>query len=434
MRCLIVGGGGREHALAWKMAQSPAVESLLIAPGNGGTAAMAAASAGRVQNVPVKDGDIPGLMALVARERIDLVVAGPELPLTLGLADACAAAGVPCFGPVQAAARLEGSKIFAKEAMVDAGVPTAGFAVFDDADAARAHVLAHSVPMVIKADGLAAGKGVVVAKTHEEALEAVDAMLVQHCFGEAGARVLIEDALAGEEASLLALCDGEHVVPLPACQDHKAIYDGDTGPNTGGMGAYSPAPILPDASLQAMCDLAITPIVRLMAQRGTPFKGVLYAGLMFVDGQPFVLEYNVRFGDPECQPLMTRLDCDLPAVLLACCEGRLAPDMLAIRPESALCLVLAAGGYPGSYDTGKAIAGLDAAGTVPGVTVFHAGTRLEHGQVQTSGGRVLGVTALGADLAQARDQAYTAAAHIEFDGKYCRSDIGMKGLRRLGLA
>ncbi|MCA1945453.1 MAG: phosphoribosylamine--glycine ligase [Desulfovibrio sp.] len=433
MRCLIVGGGGREHALAWKMIQSPAVETLLIAPGNGGTAAMAAATS-RVRTVPVQDGDISGLMDLVARERIDLVVAGPELPLTLGLADACAAAGVPCFGPVQAAARLEGSKIFAKESMVAAGVPTAGFAVFDDAAAARAHVLARSAPMVIKADGLAAGKGVVVAGTREEALEAVDAMLGARCFGEAGARILIEDALAGEEASLLALCDGEHVVPLPACQDHKAIFDGDTGPNTGGMGAYSPAPILPDASLQAMCDLAITPIVRLMAQRGAPFKGVLYAGLMFVDGQPFVLEYNVRFGDPECQPLMARLDCDLPAVLLACCQGRLTPEMLTIRPESALCLVLASAGYPGDYAKGKIITGLDVAETVPGVTVFHAGTRLEDGQVQTSGGRVLGVTALGTDLAQARDRAYAAADHIAFDGKYCRSDIGMKGLRRLGLA
>ncbi|GAB7081230.1 phosphoribosylamine--glycine ligase [Megalodesulfovibrio paquesii] len=434
MRCLIVGGGGREHALAWKMAQSPAVDTLFVAPGNGGTAAMQAASAGRVRNAPVKDGDIPGLMDLVARERIDLVVAGPELPLTLGLADACAVAGVPCFGPVQAAARLEGSKIYAKEAMVAAGVPTAAFQVFDDLAAARAHILERPVPMVVKADGLAAGKGVVVAKTREEALEAVEAMLGARCFGEAGARVLIEDAILGEEASLLALCDGEHVVPLPACQDHKAIFDNDQGPNTGGMGAYSPAPILPDSQLQAMCDLAIAPIVRLMAERGAPFKGVLYAGLMLVNGEPSVLEYNVRFGDPECQPLMARLDCDLPAVLLACSEGRLTPDMLAIRPEAALCLVLASAGYPGDYEKGKEITGLENANAVSGVTVFHAGTTLDDGVVRTSGGRVLGVTALGGDLAQARERAYAAAGEIAFAGKYCRSDIGMKGLRRLGLA
>ncbi len=428
MRCLIVGGGGREHALAWKLAQSPTVKRVFVAPGNGGTARMDG-----VLNMPVSDSDLPGLMTLVEQERISMVVAGPELPLTLGIADACAERGVPCFGPSQAAAQLEGSKIFAKEAMVAAGAPTAAFEVFDDLDAAKAHIQARPAPMVVKADGLAAGKGVIVATTKEEALEAATAMLQDKAFGDAGNRILIEDALVGEEASLLAFCDGENVVALPACQDHKPIGDGDTGPNTGGMGAYSPAPILPDADLQAMCDATITPIVRLMAQRGTPFKGVLYAGLMLVEGTPYLLEYNVRFGDPECQPLMLRLDCDLAQVLLACCEGRLTPDMLRIKDESALCLVLASAGYPGSYEKGKMITGLDAADAVPGVTVFHAGTVQVDDTVYTAGGRVLGVTALGADLKEAKDRAYAAAKLIEFDGKTQRSDIGLKGLKRLGL-
>lgn len=426
MRICIVGSGGREHALAWKLRQSPLVRELLIAPGNGGTAAEG-------ENVALADDDVPGIVELAKARKIDLVVAGPELPLTLGLSDALDKAGVPCFGPVGGAARLEGGKAFAKRIMREAGVPTADFEVFDDYGRAREHIALRPAPMVVKADGLAAGKGVVVAKTREEALTALDYMMRDKVFGVAGDRVVIEDALAGEEASFLAFCDGENVAWLPSAQDHKPIGENDTGPNTGGMGAYSPAPVLPEDTYADMADRVITPIVRIMAHKGHPFRGILYAGLMFTDNGPYVLEYNVRFGDPECQPLLMRMQGDLAEAMLACVEGRLNRlDKAAIRhtAETALCVVMSSKGYPGSYEKGKVIHGLDKAEELEGVKVFVAGARRdESNRLATTGGRVLGVTALGEDLRSARDKAYAAVDLVDFEGAYARRDIGVKGLR-----
>jgi len=423
MNVLVVGSGGREHALCWKLKKSPRVTWVIAAPGNGGTAREAT-------NVAVKDDDIEGLIALAKAENVGLVVVGPEAPLVAGLADALAAEGIPCFGPNAYAAQLEGSKAFAKNLMRAAGVPTAPFGVFDDPEAARAHILKQGAPLVVKADGLAAGKGVVVARTVEEALAAVDDMMVKRSFGAAGARIVIEEALQGEEASFLAFCDGENFALLPSAQDHKAVGEGDSGPNTGGMGAYSPAPVLPEEKYAETAELCIRPILEHLAAAGHPFKGVLYAGLMFTQQGPMVLEYNVRFGDPECQPLLMRLDSDLLDILLACAEGRLTPELVRLRPETAICVVVAAPGYPGSYPKGMVISGLDAADAVPGVKVFQAGTAVREGKTVTSGGRVLGVTALGTTLAEAKAQAYAAVAQVHFEGCYFRRDIGDKGIAR----
>ncbi|SNR90678.1 phosphoribosylamine--glycine ligase [Humidesulfovibrio mexicanus] len=423
MKVLVIGSGGREHALCWKLSYNPGVDAVIAAPGNGGTAQVA-------RNVAVKDSDIQGLMALAKAEGVGLVVAGPEAPLVAGIADACAAAGIPCFGPDAFAARLEGSKAFAKTVMREAGVPTAPFGVFADVGEARAYVRAHGAPLVVKADGLAAGKGVVVARTVDEALEALDDMMVKKSFGEAGAAVVVEDALQGEEASFLAFCDGEQFALLPSAQDHKAAWEGDTGPNTGGMGAYSPAPVLPQDKYAETAELCIRPILRRMAELGHPFKGVLYAGLMFTKDGPMVLEYNVRFGDPECQPLLMRLDGDLLQIMLACAEGRLAPDMVRVRQQTALCVVVAAPGYPGSYPKGMAIHGLAEADALPGVKVFQAGTAVKDGGIVTSGGRVLGVTALGDTLAEAKARAYEAVGKVGFEGAFFRRDIGDKGIAR----
>jgi len=423
MRVLLVGSGGREHALAVKLRQSPGVTELFIAPGNGGTAALG-------QNVPLADSDVDGLAAFARETGVELVVAGPELPLTLGLSDAMAEAGIPCFGPDRFAAGLEGSKAFAKEIMRAAGVPTADFRAFTDPETACAYIEAKGAPLVVKADGLAAGKGVVVAGTVEEAKAAVADMMVKKIFGPAGETVIVEEALSGEEASFLAFCDGERCVPLTACQDHKAAFDGDTGPNTGGMGAYCPAPILPESEYGRMADRVIVPIMRTLAAKGHPFRGVLYAGLMMTEKGPMVLEYNVRFGDPECQPLLMRLRGDLAEILLACATGRLNEAMVGWSRQSAVCVVMAASGYPGSYPKGMEITGIEAAQADPEVTVFQAGTRRDGERLVTSGGRVLGVTALGADLAGAKQRAYAAVAKIHFDNAFCRSDIGDKGLRR----
>ncbi len=429
MNVLVIGSGGREHALCWKLAQSPRVTKVFAAPGNGGTAREAV-------NVPVKDDDIAGLVALAKKENVGLVVVGPEAPLVAGIEGALAAEGIACFGPCAYAAQLEGSKAFAKRVMRAAGVPTAAFEVFEDVAAAKAYVTAHGAPLVVKADGLAAGKGVVVAKSVDEALEAIDEMMVKKVFGPAGATVVVEDALMGEEASFLAFCDGENFALLPSAQDHKAVGEGDTGPNTGGMGAYSPAPVLPQEQYAATAELVIRPILKHLAAQGHPFKGVLYAGLMFTAQGPMVLEYNVRFGDPECQPLLMRLDGDLLDVLLACVEGRLTPDMVAVKPETALCVVIAAPGYPGSYPKGLEITGLDEADAIPGVKVFQAGTKVESsgadgGRTVTSGGRVLGVTGLGATLAEAKAKAYEGVAKVGFTGCYFRRDIGDKGIARI---
>lgn len=423
MRILVVGSGGREHALARTLVKSPDVSAVLAAPGNGGTAGIG-------ENIPVSDTDVPGLVALAKDKGIDLVVAGPEAPLVAGLRDALETAGVPCFGPDAYAAGLEGSKAFAKEIMAASGVPTAAYDTFTNARAARAYIEGLGRPVVVKADGLAAGKGVTVARDTAEALTAVDEALVKGAFGQAGAKVVVEERLIGEEASFLAFCDGHTAVPMTACQDHKAVFDGDQGPNTGGMGAYCPAPVLPEAQYAATCDLVITPILRELEKRGHPFTGILYAGLMMTADGPKVLEYNVRFGDPECQPLLARLTSDLPAIFLACRSGRLTPGLVRWSPQSALCVVMAAPGYPGSYPKGMRITGIEAAEADPAVTVFQAGTKLTEQGIVSSGGRVLGVTALGDTLATAKAIAYAACGKVHFDGAFYRRDIGDKGLKR----
>lgn len=423
MNILIVGAGGREHALAWKISQSPRLDKLFIAPGNGGTALLGT-------NVALQDNDIDGIVAFARDNEIGLVVAGPELPLVLGLKEALDTVGIPCFGPCAFDAQLEGSKAFAKNMMHETGVPTADFRVFDSHEPALAYVRSHSLPMVIKADGLAAGKGVVIAQTLSEAEEALHDMMVKQVFGQAGLTVVIEEALIGEEASFMAFCDGKTIVPMPSLQDHKRIGDNDTGLNTGGMGAYSPAPILPEERYQAMADLAIRPITEHLAAIGQPFKGVLYAGLMMTADGPMVLEYNVRFGDPECQPLMARLKSDLVEIMLACVEGTLTPELVTFHHQTSCCIVMAAQGYPQSYPKGMPISGLDAAEEIETVTVFQAGTQLQNGVPISSGGRVLGVTALGDDLQQARERAYRAVEKIRFEHSYYRKDIANKGLRR----
>ncbi len=423
MKILLVGSGGREHALAWKLKQSPLVTHVYVAPGNGGTALEA-------ENVNIKDNDIPGLVAFAKKKNIDLVVTGPELPLVLGLGDELKQAGIPCFGPGSYAAQLEGSKAFAKEIMDAAGVPTAACEIFTEYEPARAYLENCAIPVVVKADGLAAGKGVVVAQTRVEAQEALDQCMRDNAFGDAGAKVVIEEFLQGEEASFLAFCDGEHVLCMPSSQDHKAVGEGDTGPNTGGMGAYSPAPVLPESRYAEAAGKVIMPIVKEMAKRGHPFVGILYAGLMLKGGEMKVLEYNVRFGDPECQPLLMRLKSDLAEIMLACVEGRLHTLDVQYHRETSICVVMAAGGYPGSYPKGMLIERLSLADAIDGVKVFHAGTTFADGQVVTSGGRVLGVTALGLDLSDAKRKAYEAVEKIHFDTCYYRRDIGDKGLRK----
>jgi phosphoribosylamine--glycine ligase len=395
MRVLIIGSGGREHALAWKLKQSPLVSEILAAPGNGGTASPAV-------NIPLEAGNVAGLTAFALSRKIDLVVPGPELPLTLGIADAMSEAGIACFGPGAACARLEGSKSFAKSVMLAAGVPTAKAGVFSREEEALAFARGLGPPVVIKADGLAAGKGVIIAGNDEELREALADMLRRGRFGEAGRSVVVEECLRGEEVSLLCFCDGEKALPLPSAQDHKRVFDGDRGPNTGGMGAYSPAPALPDGELEAMADLTVRPVLAEMARRGTPYRGILYAGLMLTRNGPYVLEYNVRFGDPECQPLLMRLESDLAELMTACIAGRLDGQTLRIRREAALGVVLAAAGYPGDYPTGMPIEGIAAAECLGEIQVFQAGTRLDGGIPVASGGRVLCVTARRPDLDSAR--------------------------------
>ncbi|WP_291321541.1 phosphoribosylamine--glycine ligase [Desulfonatronospira sp.] len=422
MRILIVGSGGREHALAWKIKQSPRLERLFIAPGNGGTAMEG-------ENVAVESDDIPGLVKLAREKNVDLVIVGPELPLVLGLADALEKEKVLCFGPGAYPAQLEGSKAFAKSLMNEAEVPTARYRVFEDFSQAVAQLRSGGFPVVIKADGLAAGKGVVVAQDFEEAREALDDMLVKQVFGKAGDRVVIEEALSGEEASFLALCDGRQFLLLPSSQDHKRIGENDTGPNTGGMGAYSPAPVLPAAKYQETADMVIRPMLQHLEQTDQTFKGVLYAGLLFTADGPKVLEYNVRFGDPECQPLMMLMDSDLLNVIMACVYGRADQQELRVKNEASVCVVLSAKGYPRKYEKGHEITGIEEAEEDSRVKVFHAGTTYKDGRLVTSGGRVLGVTALGIDLQDAIKRCYQAVDRIHFEGMYYRRDIGQKGLR-----
>lgn len=423
MKVLVVGSGGREHALVWKLRQSPSVSEIYIAPGNGGT---------RLEgiNVPVKDNDLPGLVNLAKEKKIDLVIAGPEVPLVLGLQNILSKEGIPCFGPNAFAANLEGSKAFSKMVMHESGVPTAPFQVFDEYERACAFVEKKGAPIVIKADGLAAGKGVVVAKTTEEALEALESMMVRRDFGSAGERVVVEETLKGEEASFLAFCSGEDYVLLPSAQDHKAVGEGDTGPNTGGMGAYSPAPILPREKYEETAELCIKPILKHLAAKDEPFVGILYAGLMYTENGPSVLEYNVRFGDPECQPLLMRFDGDLAETMMACIEGRLNDVEVKVKPETAICVVMSAAGYPGQYEKGMEISGIEEAEKDDKVKVFQAGTEYKDDKTLSCGGRVLGVTALGTDLADAKSRAYKAVEKIKFEKSYFRRDIGDKGLKK----
>ncbi|HOI10910.1 MAG TPA: phosphoribosylamine--glycine ligase [Myxococcota bacterium] len=417
MRILVVGNGGREHAMAWRLAGSPGVE-VLITKGNGGTDDVARA-------IDVAPTDVDGVAAAARDLAVELVAVGPEAPLAAGLADRLIADGVRVFGPVAAAARLEASKAFSHEVMEAAGVPCARSWTFDDAGAALRHLETCPLPVVVKADGLAAGKGVVVATTRDEALGAARAFLVDGRLGAAGRTVVVEEFLAGQEASFMVMTDGEHVVPLAGARDHKRIFDGDRGPNTGGMGAYSPTPLLDDATRDALLATVIRPTLGELARRGIPYRGVLYAGLMFTADGPRVLEFNCRFGDPETQPVLYRLRGDLAEAMVACAEGRLDRVALAFDPRPAVCVVLAAGGYPDAPRTGDAITGLAQADRIPDARVFHAGTRRQaDGTVVTTGGRVLGVTAIGADFALARARAYEAARCIRFEGMQFRSDIG----------
>ena len=426
MKVLVTGSGGREHALAWKLAQSERINEVLVAPGNAGTAREPG-----VRNVPLEADENARLVAFAITEDVDLVVPGPEAPLVAGLVDQMERAGMPCFGPTAAAARLEGSKAFAKQVLGAAGAPTARYREFTELEPALQHVDERHAPMVVKADGLAAGKGVIVAETREQARAANTEILEARAFGDAGRRVLVEDFLEGEEASFIALVDGEHVLPLASSQDHKARDDGDRGPNTGGMGAYSPAPVL-DQDVQArVLDEVMHPVVRVMRDNGTPFKGVLYAGLMISpDGAPSVLEFNVRFGDPECQPLMMRLQTDLLDLIEATRAGRLDQIQPKWDPRTAMGVVMASSGYPGSYAKGHPIAGLDTADN-SSMKVFHAGTAMKDDKVVTAGGRVLCVTALGDSPTAARERAYGAVSDISFEGAFCRSDIGYRALDHL---
>ena len=423
MRILVVGSGGREHALCWAIAASPLTDALFCAPGNAGIAADATC-------VPVAADDIDGIVALAGRERIDFVVVGPEGPLCAGLVDRLAEQGIKTFGPTAAAARLEGSKGYAKDFFARHNIPTAAYMRFAEAEAAKAWIRAQGAPIVVKADGLAAGKGVTVARTVDEALAAVDAAMLDGSFGAAGAELVVEAFMEGEEASFFALCDGQTALPLAAAQDHKTAHDGDTGPNTGGMGAYSPAPVVDEAMAARIMAEIIRPTVAGLAAEGCPFKGVLYAGLMITSEGPKVIEYNVRFGDPECQVLMARLRSDIVPALVAAADGQLRHFDLRWHDEAALCVVMASNGYPGAYAKGTPIRGLDAAGGVPGVTVFHAGTEAGTDGFVSSGGRVLGVTALGTDVAAAQRSAYQAVALIDWPDGFCRSDIGWRAIGR----
>lgn len=420
MDILILGGGGREHALAWAVAKSPECDRLVCAPGNAGIADVA-----ECVSLNIEDGAAVATFALT--EGIEFVIVGPEAPLAAGVADALRDAGVKVFGPSREAARLEASKAFTKEICDAAKAPTAAYARFTEAEPAKAYVREQGAPIVIKADGLAAGKGVIIAETVKEAEDAIDDML-GGAFGAAGAEVVIEEFMTGEEASFFVICDGKTALPLATAQDHKRAYDGDEGPNTGGMGAYSPAPVMTAAvEARALAEI-VEPTLAEMARRGAPYTGVLYAGLMIEDGVPRLVEYNVRFGDPECQVLMMRLGSDILPALVAAAEGRLAEATLDWSPDPAMTVVVAAKGYPGSYAKGEEIGGLDAAGAVEGVEVFHAGTQAAGDKVLSNGGRVLNVTARGATLAEARERAYEAVGKLDWPGGFCRRDIGWRAL------
>ena len=425
MKILVIGGGGREHALAWKAAQSPLADVVYVAPGNAGTARDPG-----MENIDVGAGDIDGLLAFAREKNIGLTIVGPEAPLVAGVVDAFAAAGLKCFGPTKGAAQLEGSKAFTKDFLARHRIPTAAYRTFNQVDAALAHVREQGAPIVVKADGLAAGKGVIVATSRDEAETAVREMLAGNIFGEAGHRVVIEEYLEGEEASFIVMADGEHVLPMATSQDHKRVGNGDTGPNTGGMGAYSPAPVVTEAVYERIMTEVIEPTVSGMAAEGLPYTGFLYAGLMIgPGGEPKVIEYNCRFGDPETQPIMLRMRSDLVAHCLAALEGRLDGERAEWDPRASLGVVMAAGGYPASYARGAAISGLPRA-EEDDVKVFHAGTAEREGEVVTAGGRVLCVTALGNTVSEAQTRAYAQVRRIAWEQAYWRDDIGYRAVER----
>lgn len=423
MKVLIVGGGGREHALCWKIKQSTLVKEIYCAPGNGGTALIA-------QNIPIKAEDVNGIVDFAREAKIDLVVIGPEAPLNLGLVDMLNKEGIMAFGPSRGAALLEGSKVFAKNLMRKYDISTANFEIFDNPEKAKGYLLnQNKAPIVVKADGLAAGKGVYVCKTIDEALDAVDDIMVKKMFGPAGDKIVIEECLEGEEASFLVFTDGKTVLPMDSSQDHKRVFDNDEGPNTGGMGAYSPAPVVTKEVFDKVMEKIIYPTIIGMEKEGHPFKGVLYAGLMIKDNEPYVLEFNTRFGDPEAQPLLMRIKNDIVPVLMGCIDGNLHNEYLLWEQKHAVCVVIASGGYPGEYKKGYEIVGLDQIGD-DNVYVFHAGTKLVDGKIYTDGGRVLGVTALGETIKEAIDYAYNAVGKIYFENMHYRKDIGKKALYR----
>lgn len=424
MQVLVIGGGGREHTLVWKLAQSKKVTKLYAAPGNPGMKDLA-------ECVDLDIADLDGLADWAEKHAIDLTVVGPEAPLVAGIVDVFKARGLTIFGPSAKAAEIEGSKIFSKELMEKYGVPTAFFKVCDNLADARAFVEEKGAPIVIKADGLAAGKGVVVAMTKDEALAALDEMMGAHKFGSAGNRVVIEEFMEGEEASLLAFTDGKTIVPMLAAQDHKRVNDGDQGPNTGGMGAYCPAPVMTDALKEKTVKEVLRPIVDALAKEGRPYSGCLYAGLMIKGDSVKVVEFNARFGDPETQVVLPLLKSDLAEIMVACANGTLTPDLVEWSDKAAVCVVMASGGYPASYKKGIPITGLKAANAMDDVVVFHAGTREEDGKILTNGGRVLGVTAVADDIPSAQQKAYDAVDKIRFDGAHYRQDIAWRALRRL---
>jgi phosphoribosylamine--glycine ligase len=426
MRILVVGGGGREHTLVWKISQSPMVEKIYCAPGNAGTRDLA-------EQIPIDAEDIQALAEFARDNDIDLTVVGPEGPLVKGITDLFEERGLAVFGPSKAAAQLEGSKVFSKNLMNKYNIPCARGKAFTDPAKAKAYARFLGAPCVVKADGLAAGKGVIICATLEQADQAIDDMILEKQFGDAGATVVVEECLKGEEASFIAFTDGKTVLPLPESQDHKRALDNDEGLNTGGMGAYSPAPVLDHLLRTKAMNEVMIPAVQGMAKEGTPFKGVLYAGLMVEKDKIKVLEFNTRLGDPEAQPILMRLKNDIVPLLEACCNGTLHQHSIQIDPRAAVCVVVASGGYPGAYEKGHAIQGLAAAGDVTDTMVFHAGTAMKGDQVATSGGRVLGVTSLGDTVQQAIDTAYEACAKISFSGHFYRKDIGAKAVKRLAV-
>jgi len=423
MKILVVGGGGREHALVWKIAQSPRVTKIYCAPGNAGISEQATL-------VPIKASDLNGLLEFALKEEIDLTIVGPEEPLTKGIVDLFESKGLSIFGSNQRAAKIEGSKAFAKEMMKKYCIPTASYEIFDDHKEAIAYIRRHGTPIVVKADGLAAGKGVIVCKTVEEAIQSVERIMVDKIFGEAGNRVVVEECLVGEEASYIAFTDGKVILPMASSQDHKPIFDRDEGPNTGGMGAYSPAPVVTDQVHEKILERILRPIIQGMGEEGRPYKGVLYAGLMIHDGHPEALEFNARFGDPETQPVLMRMKGDILPILEACIKGNLSQYQIEWDSRASVCVVMTSKGYPGDYEKGKTIHGLKEVSQMKDVFVFHAGTALKDGQVITNGGRVLGVTGLGEDISRAIKKTYQAVKKISWDGVHYRKDIGRKALCR----